>query len=317
MGFLYQGDPRRTGRWRQYLASQAEDMPFWSWPALVEDNDTGSLDKQAVRYLGVWNTELLERLDEFPNVELIFSLGAGVDQFDLSLIPEHIPLLRMQEPGIVSTMQDYVLMMTLAIHRQLPGYIHQQQQQVYQVFDVWPTSHSRVGVLGLGQLGSAVASRLAANGFSCRGWNRSARLIDGVDVFSGEAQLADFLAGSDILICLLPLTNETRGILNRSLFEQLPKGASLINVGRGEHLVEDDLLSALESGQLQTAVLDVQHPEPLPENHPFWSHPAIVLTPHIASQTQPETAAAAVLDNIQRYRQGLPLKGLVDRQRGY
>ncbi len=317
MGFLYQGDPRRTGRWRQYLAKQAEDMPFWSWPALVADNATDSLDKQAVRYLGVWNTELLQRLDEFPNVELIFSLGAGVDQFDLSAIPAHIPLVRMQEPGIVSTMQEYVLMMTLAIHRQLPEYLQQQQQQVYQVFDVWPTSHSRVGVLGLGQLGSAVASRLALNGFQCRGWNRSERMIDGVDVFVGEQQLGEFLAGTDILICLLPLTDATRGILKRELFEQLPHGASLINVGRGEHLVEDDLLWALESGQLKTAVLDVQSPEPLPPGHPFWSHPSIVLTPHIASQTQPETAAAAVLDNIQRHQQGLPLCGLVDRQRGY
>jgi glyoxylate/hydroxypyruvate reductase A len=172
-------------------------------------------------------------------------------------------------------------------------------------------------VLGLGVLGRAVLASLHGLGFACAGWSRSPQRIDGVECHAGADGLRAFLARTDILICLLPLTDSTRGILCGSLFDQLPRGATLINVGRGGHLVQQDLLQALDAGQIGGAILDVCEPEPLPSGHPFWTHPKVVLTPHIASMTQPDTAADAVLDNIRRHREGLPMHGLVDRARGY
>jgi glyoxylate/hydroxypyruvate reductase A len=171
--------------------------------------------------------------------------------------------------------------------------------------------------MGLGLLGQAVLDRLKHFGFPLAGWNRSPRTIEGVSCYAGTLALPDFLAQTDILVCLLPLTDETRGILNTNLFEALPRGAHLVNVGRGGHLVEADLLEALERGQLSGAMLDVAEQEPLPAGHPFWSHPKILLTPHIASMTTPETAVEFVLDVIDRHRRGETLPGLVDRQRGY
>jgi glyoxylate/hydroxypyruvate reductase A len=182
---------------------------------------------------------------------------------------------------------------------------------------VHPAAARRVGVLGLGVLGRAVLASLRGLGFACAGWSRSPQRIDGVECHAGADGLRQFLARTDILICLLPLTDDTRGILSGALFDQLPRGATLINVGRGGHLVQQDLLQALDTGQIANAILDVCEPEPLPPSHPFWTHPKVVLTPHIASMTQPETAADAVLDNIRRHQEGLPMHGLVDRARGY
>jgi len=175
----------------------------------------------------------------------------------------------------------------------------------------------RVGVLGMGVLGQAVIAKLHGFGFQCAGWSRSVREVPGVESFAGEEGMDAFLARTDILVCLLPLTNATRGILSRALFGRLPPGAVLINVGRGAHLVEQDLLDALDEGQLSAAILDVFDAEPLAPDHPFWHHPRIMVTPHIASMTQPETAVEAVLENLRRHREGLPLIGLVDRRQGY
>ncbi|WP_231679222.1 NAD(P)-dependent oxidoreductase, partial [Ralstonia solanacearum] len=175
----------------------------------------------------------------------------------------------------------------------------------------------RVGVLGLGSLGQAVLTQLQGFGFDCAGWSRSRRAIDGVRCYAGQDELPAFLARTELLVCLLPLTDATRGVLNGGLFAQLPRGAGLVHVGRGPQLVNDDLLAALESGQLGDAVLDVADPEPLPPAHAFWRHPRIQLTPHIASMTQPLSAAAVVIDNLRRFAAGEPMVGLVDRTRGY
>jgi glyoxylate/hydroxypyruvate reductase A len=154
-------------------------------------------------------------------------------------------------------------------------------------------------------------------GFDCAGWSRSGREIEGVACYAGESALDAFLARTDILICLLPLTPATRGLLDAELFAKLPRGAALIQTGRGPHLNQQDLLAALESGQLQNAILDVTDPEPLPAGHALWTHPRVRVTPHIASATRPETAVEVVLDNLRRHREGLPMVGQIDRAQGY
>ncbi|HYI82632.1 MAG TPA: NAD(P)-dependent oxidoreductase, partial [Acetobacteraceae bacterium] len=193
----------------------------------------------------------------------------------------------------------------------------QQRAAVWEEIPVRPASTRRVGVMGLGVLGRAVLERLSPFGFALSGWSRSARSVPGVECHAGAEALPGFLSGCGILVCLLPLTPETRCILDRRLFDALPRGAGLVNVGRGPHLVADDLLAALDDGQLSAALLDVAEPEPLPPEHPFWRHPRIWLTPHIASQTQPETAVEAVIANLRRHAAGDALVGTVDLGRGY
>jgi glyoxylate/hydroxypyruvate reductase A len=223
----------------------------------------------------------------------------------------------MLEPGIAETMVEYVTMAVLALHRDLLHFVSQQKEQVWREIRITPAKRRRVGVMGLGQLGQAVLDRLKAFDFPLLGWNRSPRAIEAVTCYAGTDTLPEFLAQADILVCLLPLTDETRGILNADLFARLPRGAGLVNVGRGPHLVQSDFLAALDSGALSGAVLDVADPEPLPAGHPFWSHPRILLTPHNASMTTPDTAVDFVLDVIARHRRGEDLPGRVDRSRGY
>jgi glyoxylate/hydroxypyruvate reductase A len=171
--------------------------------------------------------------------------------------------------------------------------------------------------MGLGVLGQAVLRALAPFGFALRGWSRTPKQLPGITCYSGSGGLDAFLGECDILVCLLPLTDATRRILDSRLFSRLPQGASLVNVGRGGHLDQSALLEALDSGRLSAAVLDVCDPEPLPTGHPFWQHPSILLTPHIAGVTRPETAARVVLENIRRHRRGEPLRDVVDRATGY
>ena len=223
----------------------------------------------------------------------------------------------MVESGIVDGMVEYVSMAVLGLHRDLIDYVAQQRDEVWKQIRVRPASTRRVGVLGLGMLGEASCRMLKNFGFQVAGWSRSRREIEGVSCFAGADELPDFLARTDILVCLLPLTDETRGMLDAELFAQLPHGAKLVNTGRGGHLDQDALLAALDSGQISAAVLDVTTPEPLTKGHPLWSHPRVLITPHIASMTQPETAVDVVLENLRRHHAGEPLIGLVDRKRGY
>ena len=308
MTFLYQGHPGRGVLWGRFFGARAPELPFRIWPDIGDPDD--------VRYLAVWKPP--ENIAAtFRNLELLFSVGAGVDQFDLTQLPSHIPLVRMIDPGIRESMLEYATMAVLALHRDLVDFIAQQREQTWREIQIISASSRRIGVMGLGLLGQAVLERLKAFGFRLAGWNRSPRSITGVACYAGESALPEFLAQTDILVCLLPLTAETRGILNRDLFAWLPRGAKLVNVGRGGHLVADDLIDALDRGVLSAAVLDVTEPEPLPVGHPFWSHPRILLTPHNASMTIPESAVDYVLETIGRHRRGESLPGLVDRERGY
>jgi len=308
MTFLYKANATRGMEWARFFGARAPDLPFRLWP------DVG--DPAEVRYLAAWMPPD-NIATTFPNLELVFSVGAGVDQFDVSQLPSHVPLIRMLEPGIAEGMVEYVTMAVLALHRDLLHYIAQQREQSWREIRITQAAKRRVGVMGLGLLGQAVLERLKPFGFLLAGWNRSPRTIQGVSCFAGGQALSEFLAQTDILVCMLPLTDETRGILNASLFERLPRGAQLVNVGRGGHLIEADLIAALERGLLSAAVLDVAEHEPLPAGHPFWRHPRILLTPHIASMTTPEAAVEFVLDTIGRHRRGEVLPGRVDRERGY
>lgn len=307
MAILYKSEPVRGAQWAKLFAAHAPDLPFHIWP------EVGS--PESIRYLIAWKPD--DVLDTLPNLQVVFSVGAGVDQLNLSRIPAHIPVVRLIEPGLIDGMVEYVTEAVLAIHRDLFLYAAQQSDGIWKSVPIRPARSRRVGVLGLGVLGRAVLERLGTFGFSCRGWNRSPRDLPGVACFAGGAELASFLAGTDILICLLPMTDETRGILNKHLFDQLPNGASLIHVGRGPQLVSEDLIEALECGPIQMAVIDVLDPEPPPRDHPFWLHPRVRLTPHIASAPQAESAVDAILVNIRRHMAGELMHGAIDRSRGY
>ena len=305
---LHVGPAERAELWQAEFRRALPEVEFRNWPDLGDPAD--------IRYLVAWKLtdELIASL---PALEVLFSIGAGVDQLDLSRLPDHVRIVRMIEPGITTTMAQYVAAAALALHREFAFY---RQAQVRGDWSPRPTllcEERSVGVMGLGELGKASLAMLAPLGFRLRGWNRSARAIDGVECFAGAGELDAFLAGIDILVCLLPLTDETRGILSAELFAKLPKGARLVNAARGGHLIEADLLSALDTGQISEAVLDVAQIEPLPGDHPLRSDPRVLVTPHIAGVTRIETAVHALIENVRGDLAGEALPGEVDRKRGY
>lgn len=307
MAFLFNSDAARGALFRQVFARELPDLEFY--------HCSESIDPEKVRYLLTWNVP--DDVSRFRNLELLFSLGAGVDQFKPEIIPGHVKLVRMVEDGIIRMMQEYVVLGVLTLHREMLAYREQQRRGVWQALTTSQATDRRVGFLGLGMLAQAAIDRLKPFRFPLAAWSRSKKVVEGVTCFHGEDQLGSFLTGTDILVCLLPLTEQTSGVLNARLFSSLPMGARLLHVGRGPQLDQGALIEALDSGRLATAMLDVTDPEPLPESHALWSHPKVIITPHIASVTQPHTAAQSVIDNIRRHRAGRNPIGLVDRTLGY
>jgi glyoxylate/hydroxypyruvate reductase A len=257
-------------------------------------------------------------LASLPNLKLILSLGAGVDHvLGDPQLPRHLPIVRLVDPYLSDAMTEYVVLQVLRLHRHDLDYQDQQRTLVWRELPQKNAAERPVGILGFGEIGQHAGHKLAALGFPVSGWTRSERKIEGFATYAGAAGLTQMLAATEILVCLLPSTSETHGILCARTFTGLPRGAGLVNAGRGAHLVEEDLIPALDSGQLSAAALDVFREEPLPSAHPFWRHPRILVTPHIAGTTNPATAAAIVLDNISRFEEGRPLLNQVDPARGY
>ena len=247
----------------------------------------------------------------------MFSTGAGVDQFDLRSIPDSIKIVRLIDPAIVAGMREYISFAVLALHRDVLDYRSAQAAGSWRPLASKAASDVRVGIMGLGVLGLATLNILRYFEFQLNGWSRTRKEIEDVRCYAGSSELYDFASACDIIVCLLPLTEETRGILDTTLFNAMPNGAGLVNVGRGGHLQEDDLIAALDDGKLSGAIIDVLKEEPAGPDHPFWLHPRIMLTPHIASMTGIDSAASALLEEILRHERGEPMLGAVNRVSGY
>jgi glyoxylate/hydroxypyruvate reductase A len=309
MTILFQSGADRWADWQPRLQALLPGDTF------VRHPDIG--DPAAVEFAVVWKPPpgLLAAL---PNLKGILSLGAGVDHILADpALPPKVPVVRLLDPSLAMQMSEYVTLAVLAHHRRQSDYAAQQRDGVWRVLDAPDATRRRIGIMGFGTLGEACAARLTPFGFPIAGWVRHPQTVDGVDIFAGNERLAAFLARSDILVCLLPLTPATNGILNARTLGLLPKGAALINAARGAHLVVDDLLAALASGHLSGATLDVFTDEPLAADHPLWRHPKVTVTPHVAAITWPEHAAAIIAGSIQRLRARRPVPGTIDRRIGY
>lgn len=299
----------RAEWWKETMQSLLPDIPVHLW------NDDYDFD--SVRYAVVWKPPA-GGLKRFANLECIVSIGAGIDHIMVDPeLPRHVPIIRTTGDQLTIRMREYVVLHVLRLHRRLPEIEAAQPLKEWRQIIEPPAHERKVGVMGLGNLGADCASTLARVGFDVAGWARSKKIIDGVTCFAGEEDFNDFLARTEILVNLLPLTPATEGILNKTLFAALPQGARVINAARGEHLVEQDLLDALESGQISNATLDVFYKEPLPPEHPFWEHPDILVTPHVASLIDPLVGGRVIADNIKAFRSGEPVPDMIDAERGY
>jgi glyoxylate/hydroxypyruvate reductase A len=258
-------------------------------------------------------------LQGLPKLRLIQSLWAGVDRLMADpTLPAGVPVARMVDPAMSRAMAETALWAVLSLHRGFFAYARQQAQRVWRALPQRRADELRVLVLGMGEMGRTAAQRLAEQGYAVTGWRRSAgAAVEGLDVASGDEALHASLAQADIVINLLPLTPETRGLVDGRFLGAMKRGAAFVNLARGAHLVDEDLLSALDSGQVSHAVLDVFHQEPLPPRHRYWTHPSVTVLPHAAALTDARSAAQVVAQNLRALAAGQPLQHLVRREQGY
>ena len=300
--------------WNARFRSLASGRDIRLWPDRIGNPDD-------IAYACVWKPPH-RLLAQFPKLRAIFSLGAGVDALTGDLSLPRVPLVRVVDPDLTMRMTEYVVLHVLMFHRQQRRYDAQQRGRIWRELPQ-PAAHEvAVGVMGLGVLGAAAATALARLGFRVVGWSRTPTLIEGIDTYHGPNQLDAFLTRSEILICLLPHTPATEGILNSALLHRLKRdgalgGAYLINVGRGKLQVEADILAALEDGTLAGATLDVFTTEPLPVDSPLWTHPKVTVTPHAAAASVPDALVENVLRQIARFERGEPMENVVDLAAGY
>lgn len=306
---LLKSDLERADAWLSAFETLMPELEVRVWPDLGIPTE--------VEFALLWDPPdaLFEPLSE---LKILFSIGAGLDHLlQCSSLPRDVPLIRMVEDALTEGMTEYVVFNVLRFHRGMHIYdLQQRRRQWLEHTQIRPGSRT-VGIMGLGELGAASATALRRLGFNVAGWSRSRKSIDGVTSYAGAAEFDAFLSQSEILVCLLPLTSQTEGILNAQTFSKLPSGAFLINAGRGGHLIERDLVAALESRRLSGAALDVFATEPLSPNDRLWRTDFVYITPHVASMTAPETAAKHVVSNIKRFKSGQPLTHVVDLDNGY
>lgn len=303
MTLLLLSTPERGKVWPQVFADAGEDIVV---------GEQAVRDPSTIEHIACWHPP--KDLSIYTRLKTLISVGAGVDH--LPALPEGIALSRTIAPGLEAMMRDWVVMATLMSHRDMPMYIAQARQGLWKAGSVAAAGKCTIGILGVGRIGWLTAASLLDLGFRVRGWSRSGATVDGVEMFAAN-DLDAFLGGVDILVCLLPLTELTRGILGDELFGKLPRGARLVHAGRGGHLDMMALARALDGGKLASAILDVTDPEPLPAAHPFWNDPRVVITPHVAAQTDAREGAMHALAVIRAVREGRPIPGLVARERGY
>jgi len=299
---------REMQSFRKALKSLDPNLDVEIWPDFA--------NKERINLVVAWNhPENL--LGQFPNLKVVSSLGSGVDHLmDDSSIPEDVTITRLVSPSLKTQMVDYVEMSCFNIIRKTPEYYRQRQKGIWKVLAHHSKEEISVGILGLGEIGGYTAEKLAANRWQVNGWSRSPKKLEGVKSYS-KKELASFLKASNIVVCMLPLTGQTDGILDLELFKQMKKPGFLINTGRGRHLVEEDLIYALDAGILEAAVLDVFEKVPLPGTHPFWNRPRITITPHVAAITDPNELAQQLIDNYKRLSSGMELAHTVNREDGY
>ena len=308
MSILFYSQADDPKPWRDALAKAFSEIAFEVWPNVRDVN--------SVRYALVWNPPA-GMLATLPNLRAVLALGAGVDSLLADPTTPQVPVVRLVDAGLAAQMAEYAVYGVLHFHRRMGEYRRLQQDCKWKALEPVPANRWSVGIMGTGIIGGLIARYLIALGYRVRGWSRSGTLVNGMEVFAGDEQFESFLRGSNSVINVLPLTGHTRGILNARTFAAMPRGSYVINIGRGGHLVESELLDALESGQIAGAMLDVFNEEPLPASSPLWTHPDVVITPHVAGVTIAAEAEAQVVANIRRMEQGeLPI-GIVDRAKGY
>jgi glyoxylate/hydroxypyruvate reductase A len=307
---------------RILLAVATDDRPRWhaafakALPEAAIDSDATAHPRE-VDYLIAWRPapEVFERVRV---KKAIFNLGAGVDALLATPgLPRDVPIVRLEDAGMAEPMAEYVAAVVLRAYRELDRYQIAQRERRWEVRRPLDKASYVVGILGLGVLGSVVARTLVSLGFPVAGFARTTKTLPGVNVFAGEAELERFLARLRVLVCMLPSTPRTRGLLDRATLSALPRGAQLVNVARGDLVVEADLIALLDEGHLAHATLDVFAEEPLPSSHPFWHHPRVTITPHISALTRIGESVAQVVARIGAIERGETPGGRVDVDRGY
>ncbi|MDC6351531.1 glyoxylate/hydroxypyruvate reductase A [Zeaxanthinibacter sp. PT1] len=299
----------KSEEWKSAILELAPDTEVY-----VHGDD---FPKEEVSMALVWKHPE-NSLNQYPGLKLVSSMGAGVD-FILEDpgLPGQVAISRVVDPLLAEDMSEFVLALVLGHIKNLNTYHGDHRRRWWQPIAYTRIKDTRVGILGLGQLGAKVAIDLKGAGFQVSGWSRSSKDIPGITTYAGQEELTDFLNDTTVLVCLLPLTPETEGILDEKFFEKVEEGTYLINVARGGHLVENDLLMAIENGKISGASLDVFQQEPLGVNHPFWEHDNILITPHVASVSDMDSVASLLLENYRRLTDGDALRFEVSRSRGY
>lgn len=295
--------------WRKALTTAAPQVKFYSY---LEDHP-----KDEIEAAMVWKHPP-GIFKEYPALEYIASFGAGVDfLFEDKDIADHILVTRVVDPVLASDMSEYVIGTILSHLKNFNNYHRDQSKETWNPLPYRRIGEVTVGIMGVGALGKKLAHDLNNMDFNVIGWSNSIKKLSYITSYAGESQMEIFLSQAQILVCLLPLTEQTKGILNNKLFAALPKNAYIINVARGGHLVDEDLITMIDQGHLSGACLDVFNEEPLNKNHPFWKHPKIFMTPHVASVSDIDAVVPQLLENYLRFKQGLPLKNQVSTKRGY